>query len=285
MATGERTSFYIEPLDGTNYDLWNARMRNVLIYRKLFSAIDGSDSERTEHTREVKAYILLNVKPEIAALVDRTDYRTAKDVWDELKRIYQTSSNAQMYVLYNSLGNLELLTDESIVTYVGRATQIKNALIACGAGPPDVLVILSILNGLPSEYKTASAMLTGHNGTTNINEVMSALLQEEQAIKHYKTKQYEKETTEKALFAKQQFSSGPSKWKGKYNGTKFGGNGSRDEDDTQSHKYFSGKCFICDKPGHKAHECWHKKKFDREREDGEGKEPSGHSANKVTFAL
>ena len=99
-------------------------------------------------------------------------------------------------------------------------------------------VVLALLSGLPSEYETTATLLVGQREALDLDDVSSRLLIAEK-LQGLKTDQ---SNGSQALAAKANRRGNP-KFK------------QQKGDAAEGQKQFKGKCWYCQKPGHREEEC------------------------------
>jgi hypothetical protein len=177
--------FSFEKLDDNNYPLWKEHMASTLILKDLWEAVDPGLSEKPTKAELVcdrKAYALIKlaVSSHIVSMV--IDSSTASEAWETLETIYQTKSKARCMQLRNELTTMRLTQHSSITAYFSRGLAIQRDLAAGGSCISTEDLIMAILNGLPSYYRTVKTILLKDMTTTSLSiSDVQALLEQEQA--------------------------------------------------------------------------------------------------------
>lgn len=176
----------IEKLDVDNYATWAPKMEFLLITKGLSAPLNRKpetlssplDERATLVDEKARSLIGLNVKdfhlPTVLA------HRTAKGVWDALKKAYEADSTARRLHLRRELNTLRKETGEPIAKYLSRATAIRDKLQAVGQPTDDNDVVQSILAGLPDEYNMLVAILSVADHLPKLDELLPKLLIVEQ---------------------------------------------------------------------------------------------------------
>ena len=135
---------------------------------------------------------------------------------------YQGKGKPRIIALYTELTSLKKGESESTTDYMLRAETAATALKSAEEVISDCLVIAMILKGLPRSYKTFSTVVIQREKPMTFSELKTALRNYEENEKSCRT-------------------------------------GTDDQDNvmyTKPQKRFEGKCFKCDKKGHKSSDCW-----------------------------
>lgn len=107
MASSSIDVRQINQFDGMNFHTWKIRMEMVLLDKDLFGHVNGSEERPTSPTNHLawdkrdskaRANILLGLKDARLSHVNKC--KTAKEVWDTLTNIYETT-HAQTKMYYN----------------------------------------------------------------------------------------------------------------------------------------------------------------------------------------
>ena len=134
-------------------------MQFLLISEGLWDVIEeeGDDEDLKKKSRKAWARIGLHVKKHHIQTV--RDNPTAKGLWETLQATYKAKSIARKIALKRQLNNLKKQADEPITKYAARAKSIWSDLVAAGTQTPESELTLSVLAGLPVEYKVIATVL------------------------------------------------------------------------------------------------------------------------------
>ena len=253
----ESAKFGVVRLNAGNYATWSKKMEAYLNFKGLAapltaeSAADGS---------KCLGALTLAVEDSILPLI--ADATTAKAAWEKLEEIYKTKSTASIIHLKAALNSLRKSTTEPITTYVGRAAELRSSLAAGGYELSDLDFSLSILSGLPADYKMIKTVIENTEPLPSSDTIISKLFTEETKLGAPAA------SGEKAFLTKgKPFRSG-------------GGGGARPPPASNSPARFIKpanavnkadlECHYCHKKGHFIADC-HKRKA------AEARKSSGHS--------
>ena len=172
------------------------------------------------------------------------DVAAAKALWDKLEATFTAQNNTRRLLLRQELNSLKKAPTESISEFIARAKELATNLEAVRHKPEDSEVSLSVLAGLPKEYKVLVTILGTLKQTQTLDELLPSMLQMEQQIRAN-----EQETV--PVF-------------GARDGVR-----SRHQRQNQQHNSrsdtprFQGSCQYCGKKSHKESEC-HTRKQDQQ---------------------
>ena len=135
-----------------------------------------------------------------------------------LREHYQGNGKPRVIALYTKLTSLRKGENEMITDYIIRAETAATALKTAEEVICDGLLIAMVLKGLPRNYKTFSTVAIQREKQMTFSEFKTALRNYEENEKSCNPR----DNQDNVMFSKQRF---------------------------------TGKCFKCDKQGHKSTEC------------------------------
>ena len=135
-----------------------------------------------------------------------------------LREHYQGNGKPRVIALYTELTSLRKGENETTTDYIIRAETAATALKTVKEVISDGLLISMVLKGLPRNYKTFSTVVIQREKQMTFSEFKTALRNYEEKEKSYNSH----DNQDNVMFSKQRF---------------------------------TGKCFKCDKQGHKSTEC------------------------------
>ena len=172
--------FMIELLDVENYSTWEFKLKNVLISKDLWDAIEGTGKIDPGVDAKALAQINLAVKEHHFATLRAC--KTAKEAWEALASIYKSKSEARKLALHQELLNLAMLGGEDITQYVNRAKRIRGDLLAAGEDDKAINVIVPVLNGLPDSYTPLRLALFAVTEKLTLDNLQTRLINAEQLL-------------------------------------------------------------------------------------------------------
>ena len=216
---------HLEKLLGReNYPTWKFAMKSYLEHEDLWNAVLGTDKDEKNNTK-ARTKIILSVDSII--FVHIQDCKTAKEVWDSLKQIFDDSGLTRRIALLKTLITTKL--NQSVEQYVNSIISTAHKLDGIGLKVSDEWIGCILLAGLPDEYKPMIMGLENSGLKISADMVKTKILQE------VKVENFQDFEESNAMVAKRNFRKSQ---KGKLN---------------------SFRCFNCDGEGHYARNCPKKK--------------------------
>ena len=267
----ERDNVNLEPLDVDNYGTWSIRMKNVLIYKGLWSVVEGGGDGGVDgrDDEKAKSYICLHVKDHHLPMLEACE--SAHEAWETLKTAFRAKSNARKLQLKKELNNLRKSPAEQMAKYFARARTIQAELAAAGDTVSEETLAMNLLTGLPKEYETLATILTASDQALTLDYIYPKLINEEE-------KRNRHDMDNKAYVARSFKPAGNFKGNndrgggsGGYRGNTYGNGHTFGGGNSGGSNPNRGKeCFYCHKKGHIAKEC---RKKARDEANG-AKQPS-----------
>ncbi|KAF2293462.1 hypothetical protein GH714_022661 [Hevea brasiliensis] len=197
----DKTLTKIPHFDG-HYDHWSELMENLLRAKGLWSLIEnGFEEPKGEMLTEAQQTQLEDartkdhqVKHYLFQAIDRTvfeqilDRRTAKIVWDSMKKKFGGNSKVKKSLL-NALRRefevLEMKREESIDEYFARVMTVANKMRSNGEEMTDTKIVEKILRTLTGKftYVCVSIEESKDTETMTVDELQSTLVVHEQKFK------------------------------------------------------------------------------------------------------
>lgn len=149
--------------DEAKYELWEIKFLGYLRLHKLYDVILAEEEPKEgDVEKNIDAFAQL-----IQCLDDRSLSLVMRDAKDDgrkalkiLRNHYMGKSKPRVLALYTELTSLQKGHDECITDYVLRAETAAASLKSAGETVSDSLLIAMVLKGLPTEYKTFSAIVS-----------------------------------------------------------------------------------------------------------------------------
>lgn len=159
-----KTKMSVDVLDNDNWGHWSQRLLFFLDSKGLGDAVrEENYSEWTEGTgglardRQARAFIGLSVKDHHLATI--AAHETAYAVWAALELQFKAKTTARKLQLRKELGELKMRDAEKLGEYVARTKMLYGDLTSAGHKLDETDVVLSLLAGLPPNYKTITDIL------------------------------------------------------------------------------------------------------------------------------
>ena len=170
----------IEPLDVDNYSTWEFKMKNLLITRDLWAAVEGKGKVDSAEDAKALAQINLSVKEHHFATLRAC--KSAKEAWDTLAAIYKSKSEARKMALQQELLHLAKSTNEDVTQYVNRARRIRDELLAAGEDDKAINIVAPLLNGLPDDFTPLRLALLAGDAKLTVDDLQTRLINAEQVL-------------------------------------------------------------------------------------------------------
>lgn len=274
------SSHHVEKLTEGNYESWRMQMKSVLIFNDLWGYVDGSIERPTDGNGQTQwkikdekalALIILSVSKNELGHIRRMT--TSKEAWEELIRVHSSQGPVKKAILYRQLYNSKKDERQTMMQYINDFQNKVNLLEDTGIEIPEELKTIMLLNGLPDTFENFCIAIESRDQISGIDFIKGKLIEEE-ARRSGDDDQHGGNSTN-ALVSRGTRENNARKYKGgrppikNYHGDK---NTREGRPTTQR---FDGKCFYCDKFGHRAVDCRKKKnggKANQAQEEEEGSE-------------
>ena len=139
--------------DDDDFELWEVKFMAHLRLNKLHSVLNQT---RPTDDTQAAAYDENNAKI-FSMLVLSLDGKAALEI---LREHYIGTSKPCVISLYCELTTLKMAADEDVVAYLLRAETYATRLKAAKENVSDSLLIAMIIKGLPTRYRTFTAMVS-----------------------------------------------------------------------------------------------------------------------------
>ncbi|KAM5580016.1 hypothetical protein ABKV19_009651 [Rosa sericea] len=180
-------------LDATNYPTWLFRMESFLRGQNLFGFVDGSTpcpqqfvlaSDGSTNTISVD-YItwktqdqsIVNMMGQTLSVVAMTcavGSKSAQDLWTRLKLKFADANKQNILQLKSNLQNVKKGNDD-IETYLDKIKAAKDALETVGVAIDDEDIVVTVLNGLPSEFAAIKTVIRAQFTCASLSQLKTLL--------------------------------------------------------------------------------------------------------------
>jgi hypothetical protein len=293
----ERNNLYkngIPQFDGQKYAFWSIRMKTYIQaqgFQVWQSIVDGYTAPAVPPTND-KAVKLgeNNSKAKNALLNGLSDTvftkvshcKSAKDIWDKLRNIYEGDTKVKEAKLQTYRGQFEQLKmkeDENIAAYFLRVDETVNAIIGLGEEIKESVIVQKVLRSLPMRFNPKISTLEERS---DLNSISMDELHGIFTTYEMRTEQENPDVKEVA------FKASKISKQNKQQQEEYSSSSDVSEDDEEVANFvkrlnkgtngrYRGKlpliCFNCDGIGHFSNKCPHKKKRNDE----------GYSKGKHTY--
>ena len=214
---GPRHSRLIFNGDQLKYELWELKFLGYLKLNKLLDVINN-DNPDADKNADVFAELVQCLDDRSLTLIARDAKDDGKKAIKILREHYLGKSKPRIISLYTELTTLKLNEEEIVTDFLLRAETTAVYLKNAGEIISDSLLIVMILKGLSSEYKTFSTVITQKDTNNSFSEFKVALRSFEETLKQNE-------------------------------------NMSKDHNIMKVEYKNNIKCYNCNKEGHKRNEC------------------------------
>ena len=110
--TSNNSDLFSVRFTGKNYSAWEFHFQVFVTGKELWGHVDGSDPAPTDSTKllqwkvkdaRVMSWILGSLDPLI--ILNLRPYKTARTMWEYLKKVYYQDNNARHFQLENDISN------------------------------------------------------------------------------------------------------------------------------------------------------------------------------------
>lgn len=238
----------IEKLNDANYESWKIQIKSVLVCNELWKYTNGVEIHTPENSdvwkskdEKALALILLSISKNQLSHVKKT---TLHEAWEKLRSIYESRDSVRKSVLYKQPYRMKKEQGQSMMEYVNGFVEKVEQLEDAGIKLPEELASIIMLNSLPTEYENFCVAMESRDNIPTIDFRKTKLIEEEaRRIGQDDGKGQDLENNALVVHNKG-FNKNVKDTHTKYTKNKF-----------------TGKCYKCNKIGHKSAEC--KSKFKR----------------------
>lgn len=195
----------------------------------------------TIQDRKAKSDLVLSISP--TELKHIRNCNTSKEVWDRLKSVYASQGLMRKAALLEQLLLKKMREDEDVRDYLSRYMDTVDKLHNMDIEINGDLLSIMLLHSLPNSFDNFCCAIKFRDNLPDIDALSIKIIEEGDSKVHKNT-----ETDTNAMFSKQQ----PRAPKDGATGRQHGGKSSSSEAEY--------KCRYCKKTGHKAADCFRKKR-------------------------
>ncbi|GKA38341.1 zinc finger, CCHC-type containing protein [Tanacetum coccineum] len=152
---GSTTHFQCPMLKGANYTTWAIRMQVILEANGLWEMIEPNltTEVNTKKYKTAIAYIYQSLPEEQLLLISK--YKTAKEVWDALKKRHVGENRVQQakqQTLKSKFEMLQMKENESVDSFTTKLTSIVNKEASLVLTYENSVVVRKLLNVVPDKF-------------------------------------------------------------------------------------------------------------------------------------
>ena len=227
----------IDKLDGRNWTTWKFQMQHLLMAKDVWDHVQGTAPDPGEDAaaqvrhdkaqQKAMATLVVGIHSKLIYLV--TSCTTPKDVWDTLRGQFERNTFANKMFLKRQYFTTKMSEGQSVQDHLKCMKEISDKLAALGSAVAEEEQVVALLISLPPSYQTLVTALEAKGDDLSLEFVQQALVSEEQ---------------------KRQVSVGEAVTECDQNSALHVNKGAV--------KFFKGRCYTCNKEGHKSYECLEK---------------------------
>lgn len=181
-------------LDGTNFSNWKFKMKTLLESANSWSILLGNEQRARNTTqehdwdkRETKAKVILKMSVKDNIIPHIQDCKSAADIWNMIKGLYETHNINRVLALKGKLYALKMEENESVDGFRTRIKDLKDKLGSIGEKVSDSDLVTLTLNRMTNEYQTFISGLSAREKAPSFDELIAILVQEEEQRQNLKT--------------------------------------------------------------------------------------------------
>ena len=230
----------IDKLTESNWPTWKFQMKHLLIAKEVWEHVDGSvqppGEDAAARARHVKAQqkamatLVMGISPNLIYLV--TSCTTPKEVWDILKAQFERNTLANKLFLKRQYFTTKMQEGQSVQDHLRCMKEISDKLAALGSPVAEDEQVVALLISLPSSYATLVTAMEAKGDDLSLVFVQQSLVNEEQKRQVNKRSIAAEDSKTSALWA-----------------------------DKEIQRPFKGRCYKCNKEGHKSAQCRETKSY------------------------
>ncbi len=150
----------IPSLTYNNFAEWRPKIIGLLESKGMQAALTD---EGSADSSKALGLLKLHMNDSILGILNEID--NCSDAWDTLQELFASTSAANIMQLKRQLTSFSMQGKESIAMYMTRARKLQFELAAAEVQVTDSDLIMTLLQGLPSDYDTTKTIIVCHHST------------------------------------------------------------------------------------------------------------------------
>jgi hypothetical protein len=257
----------------SNWSPWKARMVLVLEDLELWDIVEAVVlpipvttpvlvAEYRKRNNKAKRTICDTIRDH--TIPHLTGKANAYEMWASLCKLYESPNENRKMVLHDQLRGIRMLKDESVTSFLGRFTQIRDELVAIGEVVNPNSLVRQAMNSFTKPWGPFVQGIDAQEVMPTWDRMWDDFVQEEIRLATEASGQQQIGQGEEdlALWTKSKKKAD----RGGQQGPKFGaqpqGSGGGESNNGQRRDMSKVKCFVCKKFGHYVGQCPNGKKKD-----------------------
>ena len=170
----QTNKYGIPALTYSNFAVWRPRVLGLLESKGMQDALTDDG-----HADSSKALGLLKLLMDdsILSMMDGID--NCSDAWDALQDLFASTTAANIMQLKKQFNSFSMKGKESIAAYMQRARKLQFEMSAAEVQVTDADLMMTILQGLPTEYGMIKTIIVNTEPLPTYNTVLGRLLRVE----------------------------------------------------------------------------------------------------------
>lgn len=176
------TKYDVEKFTGSNdFSLWQVKMQALLVQQGISEAINGEENlpkTMTEDNKKLvlsKAYSALILSLGDKPLREVQKEKTAKQIWDQLEKLYMAISLHNRLYLKQKLYSFKMTEDKSLLEKIDDFNKIMDDLLNIEVNLEEEDKGILLLNSIPKSYKSVKDAIIFGRTTVTYDEVITKL--------------------------------------------------------------------------------------------------------------
>jgi len=277
-------------LDGKNWERWGALMKSLFDAQDFLELVENgyedlaanaTDVQRAafkeQKKKDCKAFFYIQQNVDSKHFEKILKITRSKEAWDILAKYYEGNDNVKQVKLQSLRRKYELMLmedDQRISDYISKLQFVVNQMKACGEEVLDQQVVGKIMRSLTSKFDfiVVSIQESKDVKTLKIEELQSSLEAHEMLVIERSSERSSQQALQAQTIKKDGYDkNSKQRGKGKFKKGNWGkldekgenskssagfGNNQNTKKDFDKRKV---QCYNCEKFGHYAEKCWHRK--------------------------
>ena len=260
LSFGERP----DKFNGQNFKRWQQKMLFYLTTMNLGRFVTDSEQKLKEDEDDVQIinvvndwiksdflcrnYILNGLENSLYEIY--TTKKTAKELWESLDRKYRTEDAGSKKFVVGRFLDYKMVDSKTVISQAQEFQLILHEINSEGMILSETFQVAALIEKLPPAWKEFKSYLKHKRKQMSIEELITRLRIEE-GNKNSEKMSLRKDVAKANLMEQGQNSRGNKNHKPNDKGSKFGAKGGISKKPFK----FLGKCFNCNKSGHKSVDC------------------------------
>ena len=177
----------------SNYSQWSHQVRSLLTMAEWWSIVDGTSTHAApadaaaqatwiRHDEQAQAMITIFIHADLqhyqketyVHIRNITHPSMARDLWEELQRIFAPSGATGQYDTFIEGVNFPIHENKDIPGQINNLVNTFHKMTIAGLTLPENLKAMILLNSLPHSYKSVISTIV--QTTTNVNPIMEHMI-------------------------------------------------------------------------------------------------------------